>query len=120
MTNIKGMPTSSKQLRRITSKRSSQQRGREAETKIPGKLVPASGAIPGLKGDVVQGTTPCGTYLVESKSTDKKSLSITLTILRKITREALQRALIPLVKISVQEEEWYIVPKNVWEGMLDE
>jgi hypothetical protein len=41
-------------------------------------------------------------------------------MLRKIRDEALQRAKIPIVRIRVEGEAWYIVPEKVWENVMEE
>jgi len=76
------------------------------------RRVPNSGAIGGLKGDLVDGD-----FLIESKATDKGSLSISAATLRKIKEEATGRAKIPAMMIRIQDEEWCIVPKQIWEAL---
>ena len=65
-----------------------------------------------MKGDLVDGD-----FLIESKATDKNSLRINAATLRKIREEAAGRAKIPAMRIRIQDEEWYIVPKQIWEAI---
>lgn len=106
-----------KHLRQTLSSRTPQERGRKQEAQIAketgGRTRPRSGGITGYEGDVEEGD-----YLIESKTTDKASLSITATMLRKISKEALSQAKIPLMRIMIQGDEWYIVPKYIWEGFM--
>lgn len=79
-----------------------------------GRLLPGSGSIAGLKGDC-RYLDPVkisvnGLCLLESKQTDKQSLSIQLTWLQKITDEATQLGRIPLLGIAIGNERWIAVP----------
>jgi len=114
--SITAYSTSGQHLRAMLSKHSSQVRGKKQEQKIAeetgARRVPNSGAIDGLKGDLVHGD-----FLIESKATDKNSLTVSAATLRKIREEAAGRAKIPAMRIRIQDEEWYIVPKQIWEAI---
>jgi Holliday junction resolvase len=53
-------------------------------------------------------------YLIEVKYTDRKSYSLTKKTLEKIRKEAAGQNRIPIMRINIQGEEWYVVPNNIW------
>jgi len=97
--------------------------GRRSEKRVAKsmgmKLTPASGALPGAKGDFRDGT-----YLVEAKSTVKDSISIKHAWLQKISQEAMNTNRVPLLHISFvvgsgqakSEGDWIAVPAWWWKA----
>lgn len=85
---------------------------REIARQVRGKLRPASGAIDGFKGDQTTQvfSVPLTTALLESKSTEKKSLSVKLEWLEKITTEALMAGRTPVFVMTIGKSRWYCVP----------
>jgi len=80
----------------------------------------ASGALPGNRGDV-RGVELLG----ECKRTDKKSISITLAYLEKITMEAISYDRIPAVAIEfgntpkLVSRDWVMVPSDFMQELLE-
>ena len=64
--------------------------------KMGGKVVMASGALPGSGGDV-----DLPDYLVECKTTKHKQFTLTLDTWKKIAREAALAGKIPLMQIDM-------------------
>lgn len=95
---------------------------------LGGRPRPASGALPGAKGDVSGVRVGEWETLVECKRTTKKSLSVKATWLAKITKEAGER--VPLLSIEFDdsviaeaqrrisgrptETRWVCMPENVF------
>lgn len=79
---------------------SPQTRGRSAEraeAKRRGvRPVPASGALPGLGGDIEDGE-----FLIEHKHTDRASFSLKVSTWEKIRREAHQQLRSPKMVINI-------------------
>ncbi len=69
----------------------------------------ASGAIPGIKGDI---ESPV--FLLENKSTIRESFSIKLDILRKITGEALPLGKIPALSFQFTMENGHPRQSGAW------
>lgn len=80
----------------------------------------ASGALPGNRGDV-KGIELLG----ECKRTDKKSISITLAYLEKITMEAISYDRIPAVAIEFGDtpklvsKDWVLLPSEFVQELLE-
>jgi hypothetical protein len=78
---------------------------------LGGSRVPASGALSGWKGDV-----EWGEYLVDSKNTVTKIITVSATDLIKITREARQAGkeqghlILSFLSGKVGDEHWALVP----------
>lgn len=99
--------------------------GRASEKRLAkqlgGKVRPASGAVEGLKGDIV-----FDNVLMEAKSTLKNSISIKHDWLAKIATEARNDGKTPALAVSfvtpegkpVVSGDWIMVPRHVWEGHL--
>lgn len=87
---------------------------------IGGRRQKASGALPGNKGDVRSVE-----LLGECKRTDKKSISITLEYLAKITKEASFYNKIPCVAIEIEtppkfvNKDWVMVPAGFLQELLE-
>lgn len=100
--------------------------GRASEKRLAkqlnGRAQPASGAVEGLKGDIV-----FAKVLMEAKSTTGNSISIKHEWLSKIAYEARNETKIPAVAISfvtpegkpVISGDWVMVPRHVWEEHLN-
>jgi hypothetical protein len=87
---------------------------------VGGKRQKASGALPGVRGDVKSVE-----LLGECKRTDKKSISITLDYLEKITKEASFYNKIPCVAIEIQSppkfvnRDWVLLPAGFVQELLE-
>lgn len=100
-------------------KKSMDQEDRVAK-RVGGYRQKASGALPGNRGDV-KGVELLG----ECKRTDKKSISITLAYLEKITHEAVAYDKIPAVAIEFGDtpklvsRDWVMVPADFMQDLLE-
>jgi len=100
-------------------KKSMKQEDRVADA-LGGYRQKASGALPGNRGDV-KGIELLG----ECKRTDKKSISITIAYLEKITHEALAYDKIPAVAIEfgntpkMVSKDWVMVPVEFMQELLE-
>lgn len=87
---------------------------------VGGKRQKASGALPGVRGDVKSVE-----LLGECKRTDKKSISITLEYLAKITKEASYYNKIPCVAIEIESppkfvnRDWVLLPAGFVQELLE-
>jgi len=87
---------------------------------VGGRRQKASGALPGVRGDVRSVE-----LLGECKRTDKKSISITLDYLEKITKEAGYYNKIPCVAIEIQSppkfvnRDWVLLPAGFVQELLE-
>lgn len=85
-----------------------------------GTRVPASGAIPGIKGDV-----NAGIHLIECKTTSKLSLRIEQSWLVKITREASLKGKTPGLVFSFPDipsdidQDWIAIPMRYFNYLID-
>ncbi|MEJ6846783.1 hypothetical protein V3589_11260 [Sinorhizobium fredii] len=99
--------------------------GRASEKRIgqalSGKLRPASGALPGAKGDI-----ELSNVLMEAKSTTRASIAINLDWLLKIAAEARAEGRSPALTVSFVRPDgaprldgaWVMVPMHVWQEKL--
>lgn len=93
----------------------SSKRGRNAEKRATKRLndkaslVPASGAIPGLKGDISQDD-----FLIESKSTVNMSLGVKQAWLDKIAMEARDVNKFPALMLQFTDERGEVVFNGSW------
>lgn len=93
-------------------KKSKKQEGRVAE-KLGGKRQKGSGSVPLNKGDVRSEH-----LLTECKRTDKKSISIKIDYLEKITNEAISYGCTPSLAIEFEntprivEKDWIMIPSS--------
>lgn len=85
---------------------------KEVAAGLNGKLRPASGAIPTLKGDIISDK-----YLGEVKYTSKKSFLVTKRLLNKIAYEAAGEGRVPILVICFKNI-YTIVPISDFE-MVD-
>ncbi|MDD5511444.1 MAG: hypothetical protein PHI12_11650 [Dehalococcoidales bacterium] len=102
---------------------------REQEDRIAGRLggvrVRGSGASQYSKGDVRNVSVDDLKFLVECKQTQKASISIKWSWLKKIMAEADAKQCEPAVAIEIQggeddprtDRDWILVPARVWEKM---
>ena len=100
--------------------------GRRSEARLTkdlgGRARPASGAMPGAKGDI-----DLGGVLMEAKSTTQESMGVKLAWLLKIAREARAEGKTPALALSFVNEEgsalldgdWAIVPMYKFKEMFD-
>lgn len=98
--------------------------GLRAETKaakrLGGRTVPGSGSVDGLKGDIT-----LEHFLVESKSTQKKSISIKYEYLHKIDMEGLGVNKYPALIIQFTDANgdvkrngsWVMVPEHIFKEL---
>ncbi len=99
--------------------------GRDSEKRLTkrlcGRARPASGAMPGAKGDIELGPT-----LLEAKSTRRDSMTIKLDWLCKIAREAMAEGKMPALSVSFVNEhgrsrelgDWVLIPLHKFEESL--
>ena len=100
-------------------KKSMDQEDRIAKA-VGGKRQKASGALPGARGDVRSVE-----LLNECKRTDKKSISISIEYLQKITKEASFYNCIPSVSIEIASppkfvnRDWVLLPAGFVKELLE-
>ncbi len=99
---------------RPTNKKRSQRSEDQAAKEIGGRRMPASGAISGFKGDVKSKE-----YLLEDKFTDAASYPLTLHVLKKMETEAFQNRRKPLLRVTIQGEVYYVVPRRVFLNLIN-
>jgi len=82
-----------------------------------GKLTPRSGGYFSFPGDV-----KTDTFLIESKTTNKKSYSITANTWRKLYSQALKSQRLPLLSVQLAKEniEVVILDKNDFITILED
>lgn len=93
---------------------------RRLAKEVGGTVVPGSGAGR-VKGDV-----KVGNFLFEAKSTVKRSISLKLDWLRKITQEARLTDREPALSVRFTDSEgkaiiggdWVMVPRQTWEELF--
>lgn len=87
--------------------------GRKSEKRLTkkfgGRETPASGAMPGAKGDI-----SFDRILLEAKATTKDSLSVKFEWLAKITREARSENKVPALSVSFVKEDGTAVDNGDW------
>ncbi len=83
--------------------------GREVERRVLKKIKarpqPNSGAMPGMPNDGVKGK-----YLIEVKSTEKKSMSIKEDWLMELEENALMHGKHPALILVFREKPWVAIP----------
>lgn len=82
--------------------------------KIGGRRRPASGAFEGMKGDVI---SPL--FLCECKRTDKESISLKKSWLRKIEKEAFEARKTPLIALQIGDANYYVLAENDFLALVD-
>ena len=99
--------------------------GRKSEASLAkalgGRARPASGAMPGAKGDI-----DLGAFLLEAKSTTQESMILKMAWLLKIAREAKSEGKTPALSVSFVDQagqpffdsEWVLVPMYKFKEML--
>lgn len=99
--------------------------GTEAEKRCAKRLgavlTPASGALPGAKGDMVRKD-----YRIESKSTIKDSLSLRLEHLCKAADEAAEQGQVPALVVQFvtpsgrtrRRGAWVAIPENLFKELI--
>jgi hypothetical protein len=89
-------------------------------------LTPASGATAGAKGDMKHSGAGFK-VLMEAKSTVYQTLAVDLAWLQKITKEAIDKGMIPALSMSfvlpngrpLPNGDWVAVPIYVWQELLE-
>jgi len=105
--------------KKTRKRKSMAQEGRVAKA-TGGRRQKASGALPGSKGDVRSVE-----LLNECKRTDKKSISITIEYLQKITQEASFYNKVPSVAIEIESppkfvnRDWILVPAGFFNELIE-
>ena len=84
------------------SKKSNKIKGQLAENRAQKTI--NSGSLWFDKGDL-----KVGDYLIDSKTTDKKSFNITVKMLEKIYQEAFDRNKFPVLYITIEQPEYRFV-----------
>jgi len=93
---------------------------RRSSRRAGGRPRPASGAMPGAKGDDERGD-----FLVEHKATERESMSLRFEVLAKIGGEAVAEGKTPALQIVFctgsgrprRGGSWIMVPEHVFEEM---
>lgn len=110
-----GKERKSKFLSEETTTERSQKQEKAFAKKIGGARTPGSGAFAGHKGDVRNPD-----FLVECKTTEKKSIRLEREWLEKIDQEALVKQKCPLVHLQFEktskktEKRWVLMPESEW------
>lgn len=105
--------------KKTRKKKSMAQENRVAKA-TGGRRQKASGALPGSKGDVRSVE-----MLNECKRTDKKSISISIEYLQKITQEAAFYNKVPSVAIEIESppkfvnRDWILVPAGFFNELIE-
>ena len=110
-----------KRLGKVDNGRAGRLSEKKLSKRINGRQQIGSGAIEGMKGDVVKGE-----FLIEAKSTIDKSFSIKREWLFKIYQEALEVNKIPAFAInftdaagrSEKRERWMAIPEHLFVELL--
>jgi len=101
--------------------------GRKSEQRVAkeigARVRPASGAMPGAKGDM-----EVRRALVEAKSTTGNSISVNLDWLAKIAREAMAEGKTPALTVSYvdddgrprQDGDWVMIPLYMFRELFEE
>lgn len=91
--------------KKSVTKRKSQKQERSVANTFNARLTPASGALWGAKGDVRNDK-----FLIECKTTEKSSYTLTAKVWEKIHEEAVRDHLrIPLLIVDLEDSERYVV-----------
>lgn len=113
------------------AKRDSGHHGRKAEgslaKRLQGSLQPGSGALDGAKGDVKKDTSSFS-FLIESKATKGKSMTLQQDWLLKVYQEALESNRTPALAFtftrdngaSEKRDRWIAVPEHIFNQMVGE
>ncbi len=113
----------------FVKRREKRPRGDGAEKKffkrIGGKATPASGAMPGVKGD---GHDKEGRFKIECKSTEKYRMGVQYEWLRKIVKEATRVGMLPALSVLFvtasgevrQGGSWVMIPERVFKRLIEE
>ena len=96
-------------------------------SRLGGKRVGGSGASMYSKGDVRDVPSRSGTFLIECKQTEKKSIAVKWEWLKKISNEALAKECDPALTIEIKggeddpivDRDWIMIPMRVFERMKD-
>lgn len=94
-------------------KKSSGRQEKRLAKLLGGRKQPMSGALPGMKGDV-----KTSLMTVEAKQTAKKSIRITLEMLKKIEDESIGSASVPAIAIELlgrpagYQQDWIMLPAH--------
>ena len=96
---------------RIAKKKSWHKQEKRIATELGGRLTPASGAGP-IKGDV-----QTDDYIIEAKTTTKKSYAVTTTTLKKLEQQSHLQSKKPALFIQFEESplmnsEWVLIPRE--------
>jgi len=95
---------------------------RKTAKRLGGRTRPGSGSVEGCKGDIA-----LPDYLVENKSTEHKSISLKLSWLDKISREAREEGKEPALSIqfvdkagnSEKHGRWVMIREDEFNGILE-
>lgn len=109
-------------LNRVDNGRAGRKSEKNLSKRIGGKQRIGSGAIAGLKGDILKDG-----FLLEAKSTVGESFSVKKEWLLKIYQEALEETKTPAFAInftdssgkSEKRERWVAVPEHIWVEIID-
>ena len=106
-------------------KRKSDRQERRTAKEFGGRTQIASGALPGMKGDVRTGERVAGKlndndFLIENKYTEAPSYKLTLATWDKIAKEALRDSFrTPLMQIDIREVELVLMDDGTFKSMFN-
>ena len=96
----------------------SQRQEKRVASKTWGRRQPASGALPGAKGDV-----RAEDFLIECKRTDRKSIRVTQAWLEKIAKEAMEVGKHPALALTFNDmtydKDWIMVPLRLLDQLRE-
>lgn len=93
--------------------KSREQEERSAK-RLGGRRVPGSGSGWAAKGD-----TTNAELLVECKRTDRQSISVKKSVLRKIAIEALRAGKVPVLELEISGDEYVVLRQRDFKGMVN-
>ena len=111
-------PLGSSKKRKTSVKALANAHEKELADKLGGIRQPASGAIPGFKGDI-----KVDNFLLDSKQTTNNSIVVSTRDLTKISEEAQQEGRLPGLVLTLStpihiSREWAAIPLEVFQELL--
>ena len=106
--------------RKLTNRERSQLQEKKMAKALGGRVQPASGALPYYKGDI-----KADRYLIEAKTTTKKSYTLTRALLGKIDSEAENIRKTPVLALSFESmpapipKDWVLIPFSEFRRLKD-
>lgn len=109
--------------KRLRVPKHGQKSERKTAKRIDGAVRPGSGSVEGAKGDIMTHS-----YLLENKCTSKRSFSVKIEWLQKITKEAREEGKLPGLSIqfvdyhgnSKPHGRWVMIPESEFIDMIED